>query len=135
MFDASRSISGSHAKVIKDGKWLTNVTEIEAVVENDKQELNVLGDDWTRHKSGNKTGTGSMTGYKVTSEMIQQGFEKFELIYALEDPEAYGHERIRLMNVMADELPLANAVAGETIEEETPFTFEGYELLDPIEEN
>lgn len=131
--DASRTIHGSKGKIILDGEWQTNLTEATAEVEMDKKELNLLGDDWTRYKEGNKKGTGSITGYKVTSSMIQRGFERFEIIVALEDPEAYGHERVRLKNCMADKIQLANLKANELVEEETPFTFEGYELLDPIE--
>ncbi|MGG7060518.1 phage tail tube protein, partial [Clostridium tertium] len=110
----------------------TNLTEVTAEVEMDKKELNFIGDDWTHYKKGNKKGTGSMTGYKITSEMIERGFKKFEVIQALEDPEAYGYERIRLKNCMADKLSLINVKANETIEEETTFTYVGYELLDPI---
>ena len=133
--DASRTIHGSRGKILLDGEWQTNLTECTADVELDKKELNLLGDDWTRYKEGNKKGTGSMNGYKVTSDMIKRGFKIFEIITALEDPEAYGHERIRLKNCMADKIQLVNLKANELVEEETPFTFEGYELLDPIEAN
>ncbi|OSB09029.1 phage tail tube protein [Clostridium botulinum] len=130
--DASRTIHGSKGKILIDGIWQTNLTETTAEVELDKKELNLVGDDWTRYKQGSKKGTGSMSGYKVSSAMIQRGFKRFEVISSLEDPEAYGHERIRLMNCMADKLNLINLKANELVEEETPFTFEGYELLDPI---
>ncbi len=133
--DASRTIHGSRGKILLDGEWQTNLTECTADVELDKKELNLLGDDWTRYKEGNKKGTGSMSGYKITSDMIKRGFKRFEVITALEDPEAYGHERIRLKNCMADKIQLVNLKANELVEEETPFTFEGYELLDPIEAN
>ena len=133
--DASRTIHGSRGKILLDGEWQTNLTECTADVELDKKELNLLGDDWTRYKEGNKKGTGSMNGYKVTSDMIKRGFKRFEIITDLEDPEAYGHERIRLKNCMADKIQLVNLKANELVEEETPFTFEGYELLDPIEAN
>ncbi|MCW6075470.1 phage tail tube protein [Clostridium sporogenes] len=130
--DASRTIHGSKGKILVDGEWQTNLTECTAEVELDKKELNLVGDDWTRYKQGTKKGTGSMSGFKVSSKMIQQGFKRFETISSLEDPEAYGFERIRLMNCMADKLNLINLKANELVEEETPFTFEGYELLDPI---
>ncbi|AJD26601.1 phage tail tube protein [Clostridium botulinum] len=130
--DASRTIHGSKGKILVDGEWQTNLTECTAEVELDKKELNLLGDDWTRYKQGSKKGTGSISGYKVSSKMIQQGFKRFETISSLEDPEAYGFERIRLMNCMADKLNLINLKANELVEEETPFTYEGYELLDPI---
>jgi hypothetical protein len=64
--------------------------------------------------------------------MILRGFEKFELTSKLEDPEAYGFETITLKGVMLDRLQLANWTAGEDVQEEVPFTFEGYELNDPI---
>jgi len=131
--DASRTIHGSSGKILVDGQWQTNLTECTADVELDKKELNLLGDDWTRYKKGNKKGTGSMSGYKISSAMIERGFGRFEIITALEDPEAYGFERIRLKNCMADKLQLVNLKANELVEEETPFTFEGYELLDKIE--
>ncbi|HDK7162086.1 phage portal protein [Clostridium botulinum] len=130
--DASRTIHGSKGKILVDGEWQTNLTECTAEVELDKKELNLLGDDWTRYKAGSKKGTGSISGFKVSSKMIQQGFKRFETISSLEDPEAYGFERIRLMNCMADKLNLINLKANELVEEETPFTYEGYELLDPI---
>lgn len=132
-FDASRTIHSQNGKILADGEEQTNLTETTAKVTPDKKEINVIGDDWTRHKVGTKKGTGSMSGYKITSAMIERGFKKFEIISALEDPEAYGYERIRLKNCMADEITLINLKAGDLVTEDTPFTFEGYELLDKIE--
>jgi len=37
------------------------------------------------------------------------------------------------MNVMFDKIQLADWEAGKEVNEEWAFTFEGYELLDPIE--
>ncbi len=131
-FDPDRAFFGSFAKLLMDGEWQTNSTGVEATVNMDKIDINVMGDNWTRKKRGQLSGEGSMRGIKVTSKMIQQGFERFELIVSLEDPEAFGHERVRLMNCMADTIQLANVTAGEIIEEDTPFTFEHFELLDPV---
>lgn len=133
IFDPDRAIYGSYSKLILDGEWQTNTSHVEAIIDMDKAELDVMGDDWTRYKRGQKKGSGSFTGYKVTSKMIKQGFKRFELIVTLEDPEAYGCERVRLKNCMVDSIQLANVTAGEIVEEETPFTFEGCEPLDYIE--
>ena len=130
--DASRIILGTYGQVFIDGIWQTNINHLEANVEIQKRELNISGDPWVRHKKGPMKGTGTMSGFKVTSEMLRRGFSKFEIVSKLDDPEAYGHERIRLMNVMPDRLQLANWTAGEEVTEEVPFTFEDYELLDPI---
>ncbi|SHK92836.1 phage tail tube protein [Desulforamulus aeronauticus] len=132
--DASRVILGTYGQMFIDGVWQTNINHLEAKVAVQKRELNLSGDDWVRHKMGPKKGTGTMSGFKVTSDLLQRGFSKFELVSKLADPESYGHERVRLKNVMVDELQLANWTSGEEVKEEIPFTFEGYELLDPIVE-
>lgn len=132
--DASRVILGTYGQVFIEGVWQSNVNHLEAKVAIEKRELNLAGDDWVRHKKGPKKGTGTISGFKVTSAMLQRGFSKFELVSKLADPESYGHERVRLKNVMVDELQLANWTSGEEVKEEITFTFEGYELLDPIVE-
>ena len=132
MMDPTRAILGTYGQVFIDGVWQTNINHLEASVEVEKRELKLAGSEWTVHKLGAKKGTGTMSGYKVTSDMIRRGFAKFDVINKLNDPEAYGFERIRLVGCVADKLQLANWTAGEEVAEETAFTFEGYELLDPI---
>ena len=131
--DASRTIHSMYAKVLMDGEEQTNVSECTAKVTLDKKELNVVGDDWTRYKKGTKKGSGTFSGYHITSAMIERDFKRFELIVSLEDPEAYGFERIKLKNCMADEVNLVNLKVGDLVMEDSNFTFEGYELLDAIE--
>ncbi|MWV44587.1 phage portal protein [Paenibacillus sp. HJL G12] len=132
MLDASRVILGTYGQAYIDGVWQTHINKLEASVELEKRELNLVGSDWKVHKNGIKKGTGTMSGYKVTSDMIQRGFTKFDIISKLDDPESFGHERVRLINCMPDKIQLANWTAGEEVQEETTFTFEGYELVDPI---
>ncbi|ALB46213.1 phage tail tube protein [Clostridium beijerinckii] len=133
ILDASRTIHSMYAKVLMDGVEQTNVSECTAKITLDKKEINVVGDDWTRYKRGTKKGAGTFKGFHVTSDMIKRDFKRFELIAALEDPEAYGFERIRLKNCMADEVNLIDLKVGDLVTEESNFTFEGYDLLDAIE--
>jgi hypothetical protein len=126
-------VSGIYGKIFIDGEWQTNLNECKATVKMDKRKILLPGDPMTKYKKGTTEGTGTMKGYKVTSRMIQRGFEKFEIITKLDDPEAYGYERIRYIGCMQDELALANFQHGQEVAEETPFTFEDWELLDPIE--
>ncbi|MBN2981957.1 MULTISPECIES: phage tail tube protein [Cohnella] len=132
MMDPTRAILGTYGQVFVDGVWQTNINHLEAAVEVEKRELKLSGSEWTVHKLGAKKGTGTMSGFKVTSDMIRRGFAKFEIINKLSDPEAYGFERVKLIGCVADRIQLANWTAGEEVTEETAFTFEGYELLDPI---
>lgn len=131
--DASRVFLGTYGKIFIGGVWQSNFNHLEANVEIQKRELNLAGDPWVRHKKGPLKGTGTISGFKVTSDMIARGFDKFELISKLEDPEAYGYETITLKNVMLDRLQLANWTAGEEVQEEIPFTFEEYTLNDRVQ--
>ncbi|WP_334075222.1 phage tail tube protein [Paenibacillus sp. A14] len=130
--DPGRVIMGTFGQIFIDGVWQSNLNHLEANVEAEKRELNLVGTDYTVFKLGRKKGTGTMSGYKVSSEMISRGFQKFSIINKLDDPETYGFERIQLNNCMVDKIQLANWTAGEEVAEETAFTFESYELLDPI---
>lgn len=133
--DESRVINGTYGQAFIDGEWQTNINKCTAEVEMSKKELNLSGDIWTRHKKGSLKGTLTLSGFHVTSKMIQNGFTKFEVISKLDDPESYGCERIRYKNVMPDKIQLANWEAGNEVTEEVPCTFSEYELLDPIEES
>lgn len=130
--DPERICNGTFGYCFLDGQWQTNINHLDAKVTNGKIEINLSGSKFTVHKTGPLKGTGTMSGFKVTSEMIQRAFSKFSIISKLDDPEAYGHERVRLDYVMVDEITLANWTAGEEVKEEIPFTFEDFELVDPI---
>ncbi|WP_410767816.1 phage tail tube protein [Fontibacillus sp. BL9] len=130
--DPGRIIMGTFGQIFIDGVWQSNLNHLEANVEAEKRELNLVGTDYTVFKLGRKKGTGTMSGYKISSDMIARGFQKFSIIHKLDDPEAYGFERIELINCMVDKIQLANWTAGEEVAEETAFTFESYMLKDPI---
>ncbi|MDN4067082.1 phage tail tube protein [Paenibacillus vini] len=130
--DPGRIIMGTFGQIFIDGVWQSNLNHLEANVEAEKRELNLVGTDYTVYKLGRKKGTGTMSGYKISSDMIARGFQKFSIIHKLDDPEAYGFERIELVNCMVDKIQLANWTAGEEVTEETAFTFESYILKDPI---
>ena len=54
------------------------------------------------------------------------------IITNLEDPEAFGAERIRLNDCVITELTLADWEAGKLLEESIPFNFSGFTVLDSI---
>ena len=130
--DASRVCSGTYGKIYVDGEWQTQVSECTFDVEVDMKEILTCGSEWTGHKAGAKKGTGTIKEYKVTSDMIERGFKKFEVISELDDPEASGYERIRFKNVRVTKISLVNFKPGDIIENETPVVYDGYELLDKI---
>ncbi len=54
MLDASRVILGTYGQAYIDGVWQTHVNKLEASVEIDKRELNLVGNTWKVHKNGAK---------------------------------------------------------------------------------
>ncbi|UYO07851.1 phage tail tube protein [Paenibacillus sp. PSB04] len=141
VLDSTRVINGTYGYVYHDGTWLTNIKSAEANVEITKEEIKRAGTRWTAHKVTGLSGTGTISGYKVTSEFVERigkiaddskGTFITELILKLEDPESYGAYRVRLKGVTFDKIPLMHFEVGAIVEEELPFNFTGYELLDKI---
>lgn len=142
VLDSSRVINGSFGEVWKEGKWLTNFGSAEASVEITKEEVKRAGTRWIGHKVTALKGTGTITGFKITTELIEEigqitndrkGAFVTELILKLDDPEAFNAFRVRLKGVMFDTIPLVKFEAGALVEDEFQFTFDGYEFLDKIE--
>lgn len=141
MLDPTRTINGRYGEVHRDGKWLVNITSAEANVEFDKEEINIAGSRWKGHKITGLNGSGSMSGYKITTELIVEIAQVCEdrgkplvteLILKLDDPESYGAYRVRLKGVTFNGLPLLSYEVGSIVEEELEFTFTGIEFLDKI---
>jgi hypothetical protein len=137
--DASRVLNGQFGELWKDGKWLTNVTETEASVEIGNEDVKMSGTRWIGSKQTSLKGTGTFKGYKVTSDLVQQvgsivadRGKPFvtELIVKVDDPEAWGAYRVRLKNVKFTKIDLIKYAVGSLVEEEWPFNFVGYDLLD-----
>lgn len=142
--DESRVINGSYGECLHEGKWLTNVYKMTADVEATYGDVKKSGSRWVGQKLLSLKGTGSISGYKVTDELAQQvsvmtddrkAEFRTELISKLDDPEAFGYERVRLKNVKFTKIPVVGWEVGSMIEEEWPFSFTGIEYLDPITEN
>ena len=142
ILDASRVISGNFVKVVTaDGEWLSNAKSFEASVEIGKEEIARAGTRWVGHKVTSLTGSGTLTGYLVTTDMLAAiasvaddegtGYVT-ELRAKLADPEAYGAYDVRIKGVQFDTIPLMNAEVGSIVEQELPFTFSGFEFLNHI---
>ncbi|MDR7001561.1 hypothetical protein J2Y67_004034 [Neobacillus niacini] len=107
----------------------------------DKEEIKRSGTRWTGHKVTSIKGSGTISGYKITSDFTSligsvasdRGKPYVtSIILKLDDPEAYGAERVMLKGVQFDQIPLSKFEVGSLVEEELPFTFSGYDLLDKI---
>ena len=72
---------------------------------------------------------------KMLADGIKNGvMEPATMVAKLDDPAAYGAERVQLTGVYFDELTLLKFAMKEVQEEEVPFTYDGFEFLDLITE-
>ncbi|WKV08200.1 phage tail tube protein [Thermoanaerobacterium sp. CMT5567-10] len=136
--DAKRIINGTFGSIYLDGKWLSNFTHCQIKDEYNWGEVKLPDDRRTKHKLLGVSGSGTIQGYKVTSELQKAVAENptrtFEIISKLEDPEAYGKERIRIPQVKFTSNPLVDYTTGEIVEEQWDFVFDGDpEFIDSIE--
>ncbi len=142
--DDTRVLNGSYGECLNDGKWLTNIYKMTADLELSYGDVKMSGSRWTGQKLLGIKGTGSISGYKITSELVQNAARitndrkseyVTELIFKIDDPEAFGCERVRLKHVKFSKIPVVGFEVGAIVEEEWPFSFWGVEWLDTITEN
>jgi len=162
-YSPERSIYGRSGRVLRDGVWLANVTEISATITVDRMEVRRAGDYWVQYKAGEFTGEGSLTFDKVNSmfesEMINyingtdsngaplanRALPVFNLMINLEDRgipniqfndigEAQsGHESIILSCVNFWSLPVGYSMT-DLLSRDLDFTFRGISLARSITE-
>jgi pyridoxal biosynthesis lyase PdxS len=130
---------GTDCELYMEGKWLTNVTSVEASVEINQAELNTVGNRWTMYRSMGLAGSGTVSGVFINTELIEKigqisaGKEyRTELVIKNYNPDINKTYRVRLKNVTFTSIPLGNFSAGEIAEVEFPFTFSQYEVLDKV---
>ena len=90
-------------------------------------------------KKGYKV-TGIVKLNKVTSYWLKRAAQAIKegkairgtIISNLDDPEAFGGERVRLKDCIFTEIPIADWEAGKLGEESIPFNFSDFDVLDAI---
>lgn len=140
MDSAKRVISGTWGSVWLDGDKVSECYGLQAKVSFNKEDVPMCGQMATDKKITSIECTGSLRLHKVTSrlaraigEMIRNGQDvRFTIVSKLQDPDAYGAERVALTNVSFDDLTLADWEAKSVGKVEAPFTFTDYEFLDMI---
>ena len=140
-FQHNKVFRGTFGKVWVDGERMSNVKSFEAKATLDYEDMNVNGDFGTKKRYMGYSISGTMTLHKFDSFILrkyQAGLMTGELpemtiVVALDDPTAYGAERVQLRDVMLDEITLSKFENKTLTEEEVPFTAGSYEFLDLIE--
>lgn len=138
--DGKRVINGSFGEMWMDSEQVSETTALKAEITKQKTKITIPGQLATDTKTVSTEGKGTIKLLKVGSRMtrklsddLQTGKETVStLVSKLADPDAWGAERISILDAKFDSLTLIDWEAGKIGEESIPFTFTKYKLLDTI---
>lgn len=140
MDSARRVMAGTWGQVWLDGELVGECYGFQAKMAYNKEDVALCMQMAGDKKVMGISGTGSLRMHKVSSRMgqllgeaIRAGQDpRFTIISKLNDPDAYGAERVALYNVSFDDLTLADWEAKSVGKVEAPFTFTDFEYLDMV---
>lgn len=144
-FNVQDAVSGKMGKAFAkiDGRLeeLFYTKSLEATIEKNKVDVPVLGKTNTPKRSAGWSGSGTLTMYMVTSvfrqlmrDYIKNGKDFwFDLQVVNDQPgSAAGRQTVVLKNCNLDSVLAArlDSTSDDMLEEELPFTFEDYDVLE-----
>ena len=138
MDSAKRVASGTWGEVWLDGEYVAECYGLQAKMSFTKEKIAIARQMATDSKIVAMEGTGTLKLHKATSRMgravggkISDGVDvRYTIVSKLDDPDAYGAERVVISNVSFDDLTLADWEAAKVGTIEVPFTFTEYKYLD-----
>ena len=136
---APRVMSGTHGYVYWDNQIVFEVNSAEATIKTDREDVTFSGDMWKDSKLMGVSGEFSIKIKKIYSraKALAEAFSKgkdtrSELIYKLDDPDAFGAERVALHNCRFNDLSLLKFENGKTAEDEFSGGFTSFDYLDSV---
>lgn len=138
--DKNKIIRGSFGAVWLDGEELGSVKSFEAKVNLEYEDVDIMGELGKHKRYMGFTGEGTMTLYKIDTtvgKLIAEGIRNgkmpdFKIVAKLDDPTAYGAERVELTGVTINELMALKFENKALREEEVPFNFSDFRYIDMI---
>lgn len=139
-FNPNRVLHSNQGNMWFNGKRLSTLQSVEAKVTGDFEEVNNCGDPATYRIYNGYSGEGTFTMLKIDSEVLKLMADAFQtgempttiIITALEQKGTNKVERIAYRDVTIDEMYLAKFEKKSKIEEEVPFKFGHFEVLETI---
>lgn len=134
---AKRVMSGTFGEFWWDGDLIAECYKFSAKYTQTKESVNLARQMIEDSKVMGSKGTGSVGFYKVYSrfkdyaDAVRDGKDvRGNFVSKLDDPDAYGSERVALYNVSLDEVPLVNWERKTISKDEVPFTFTSHKYLE-----
>ena len=139
-FDHNKTFRGTFGKVWLDDDRLANVKSFEAKAALSYEDMDVNGELGTKKRYMGYAITGTMVLHKYDSTVIKKlkdgivsgDLPEIKIVAALDDPTAYGAERVMFTDVTIDEVTLSKFENKGLIEEEVPFAAGGFRFLDLV---
>lgn len=140
-FDERRAINGTYGEVWLEGELTREATGLKAEIGLEFMDVPMCGSLAKHQKVSGINCNGSITMTKVNSrmaiklsDMLKAGkTPSFTIISKLDDPDAYGAERVVLKNCQFSTLTLADWSAKTIGSITQAFTFTDWDFLDMIE--
>lgn len=140
-FDSRRAINGTFGEVWLEGELVREATGLKAEVGLEFIDVPMCGNLGKHQKVSGMTCNGNIAMTKINSrmaiklsEMLKAGkTPSFTIISKLDDPDAYGAERVVLKNCQFSTLTLADWTSKQIGSTNQPFTFTDWDFLDLIE--
>lgn len=140
-FQAQQVMNGTFGELWVDGDYMAEVTGFEAKVTLDLTDVNMTRRLAKAQKVTGYSCSGSVTLNKVSSYFIKKLNDNMKagkqtvctIISKLDDPDAIGSERIVIKDAVFSELTLAKWSAKSLGEEQLPFSFSEWDVLDMAE--
>lgn len=136
---ANRVMSGTWGQVWVDNELWAELSAAQAKFSFNKSPVNICGAMAEDSKVTSVKGTGSITVAKVytrnvnRSDSLMKGHDvRATIVMKLDDPDAYGAERVALYNVSFDDETIMDFAHGQLGKTTHPFTFTDREWLDKV---
>ena len=138
--DANRILSGSSGNVWLNGKLLAQIKSIEAKITGNFEEVNFVGDYATYNAYTGWSGEGTLTLQKIDSTVLKLVGDSFKtgimpeikIVTKLTDKNTGKSERTSISDVVITEAMLAKMENKALCEDEIPYKFSDYEILETI---
>lgn len=137
---AQRIMNGTYGTLWVDGEIWAECDTFESKVSINYNSVNFANDGATYQKAMGWSGTGTMTIKKIYSrvqnkmaENVRNGiYPRFEMVGKLDDPDAFGAQRVALHDVTIDDFELLKFDQKKEEDEQMTFKFSDYQMLDSV---
>lgn len=140
-YTPDRVINGTFGECWVDNDYMAEVTGLQAKMKLDTSEVARTGTLEKGYKVTGISGSGTLKLNKVSSYFLKKCADNIKagkatrmtIISNLEDPEAFGAERVKLNDCVITEVTIADWESGKLLEESIPFNFSSFEVIDSID--